>query len=457
MWATLRTVAGEGPLAVVQIPRTGGGAVSRAISNNYTRLETVAKYQHDPRKARATLEALASNPELQAVGGPVPFGLFLRHMPRDTRYITILRDPVIRVFADYSMHVTAGEGPGPPDRKRLRTSWEGVLNAARIERDGHDEGPEITLEDDADLSLEAGLARKIPIYENLMTRFLWGGEGLFGELPPDALERAKENLSRFWFVGLGERLDDSIVLLGRRLGAGAPMPYRSRGVNEHGPGEDGAAPQLRELIAEHNALDLELYRFARERFEETAPSPDELERDADELRRRSIQLIAIREAERKAAKTARVAAERAAKLAAKTAKLAAKNETRAAKQTPPGGAGEALLPAHGVGQLGGLRKLHAELPVCERCRRAVAALPQNLRASSRRALACKPLASRGRSCPRVGSAYGWPSLARARRTRSRVHTRRFPGAHGHSAAYGPSPVLPGTYSNWSVPAWTSER
>ena len=122
MWATLRTVAGEGPLAVVQIPRTGGGAVSRAISSNYTRLETVGKYQQDPRKARATLRGTRLQSRAAGSGDPVPFGLFRRHLPRDTRYITVLRDPVIRVFADYSMQVTAGDGQGPPDRKKLRTA-----------------------------------------------------------------------------------------------------------------------------------------------------------------------------------------------------------------------------------------------------------------------------------------------------------------------------------------------
>ena len=165
--AILRTVGRRGPLAVVQIPRTGRGAVSRAISSNYTRLETVGEYQHNPRKARATLEELASQSRAQAWVALFCFGLFLRNLPGETRYIRILRDPVSRVFADYSMHVMAGEGPGPPDRKRLRTSWEGALNAARIERDGDDEGPEIMLDDDADLSPRGRSREEDPIDENL--------------------------------------------------------------------------------------------------------------------------------------------------------------------------------------------------------------------------------------------------------------------------------------------------
>ena len=57
-----------------------------------------------------------------------------------------------------------------------------------------------------------------------MTRFLWGGESLFGELPPDALERAKENVLGFWFVGFAERIYDSLIVLGRQLGVGL-MPH----------------------------------------------------------------------------------------------------------------------------------------------------------------------------------------------------------------------------------------
>jgi hypothetical protein len=329
-------VAEGGPLAVVQIPRTGSAAVSSAISNNYAQLQSLGKYQQDPQKVRATLETLAAGPGPAAVGGTVPFGLLRRYFPGGTRYVTVLSEPVNRVFTHYSAQAAPGGESGSADNDRIRSRWEDVLNAERAERDGPDQGPVIMLGDDVDLSLEAGLARGIPFYENLMTRFLWGGERLFGELPADALERAKENLAQFWFVAVGDRLDDSIVLLGRRLGVDGPMPYRS-GTGVDDPDGDEPSPELRERIAKHNKLDLELYRFARERFEDTAPSPAELERDVDELRRRNIQFNAVREAERMAAKTAKVAGKTAkvagktAKVAAKNAKLASQNDKRAAK------------------------------------------------------------------------------------------------------------------------------
>ena len=134
-----------------------------------------------------------------------------------------------------------------------------------------------------------------------MTRFLWGGESIYGELPPDALDRAKENVADVWFVGFRERLDESIVLLGRKLGIGL-MPYYLRHVSTKRPPIEETSRELRELVAEHNSLDVELYRFARELFEQSAPPPDELTDDIAELRRRSVEVTQASAAQRKTQK-----------------------------------------------------------------------------------------------------------------------------------------------------------
>src|SRR6185436_15481759 len=97
-----------------------------------------------------------------------------------------------------------------------------------------------------------------------------------------------------WFVGLAERLDDSIVLVGRRLETGL-MPYHRRHVSQKRPSLADTPAELRELIAEHNALDAELYRFARELFEREAPTPDELASEVTELRRLSAEATEVGE------------------------------------------------------------------------------------------------------------------------------------------------------------------
>jgi hypothetical protein len=288
-------------LAFVHIPRTGGGTVSSAISKNYSPMKGPGNYQKSPDKTRSGLARIAAEPGYwEAVGDHVPYGLYLQYLPAETRYITILRDPVDRVLSHYHFHAQAGEPPGTAGARKLKRVWEELLDNERSELEGGEEA-ETVLPEDAEFSLEEGLRRKIPIYDNFMTRFLWGGESLFGELPPDALERAKANIASFFFVGVRERLDESIILLGRKLGAG-PMPYYLRHVSWRRPQLGETSPELRELVGEHNALDVELYRFARERFEETAPAPGELADEIEQLRARSAEITEEGEARRLARK-----------------------------------------------------------------------------------------------------------------------------------------------------------
>jgi hypothetical protein len=304
--------ANEPLLAFVHIPRTGGGTLSSAISKNYSPQKSPGNFQRGPEKTRSGLDNIRSKPgNWQAVGDHVPYGLYLQYLPADTRYITILRDPVDRVLSHYHFHAQVGQPPGRHGPRRLRKSWEELLTVQRSEREGQD-AERVVLPEDLEFSLEEGLRRKIPLYDNFMTRFLWGGESLFGDLPSDALERAKENITRLWFVGITERLDDSILVLGRKLGVGL-MPYYKRHVSSRRPPLIETSEDLRRLIAEHNALDVELYGVARERFEGEAPPPGQLEDQVEELRRRSLEVTEAADAVRRAKKEANKARKQAEK------------------------------------------------------------------------------------------------------------------------------------------------
>ena len=332
--ASADAAAGKPVLAFVHIPRTGGGTFSAAIARSYAQetspgnfqrgWKSPGNYQRGPEKTRQALEQIAKNPgRWEAVGDHIPYGLFRRYLPARARYITVLRDPVDRVLSHYHFHAQAAHrDPGSAGERKLRNKWETLLNNERLERDGAEGEDAIVLDPEAEFSLEEGLRRKIVIYDNFMTRFLWGGESLYGELPPDAVERAKENLSTFWFVAFRERLDDSIVLLGRKLGVGL-MPYVLRHVSQTRPPLDDVSDDLRDLIAEHNALDVELYRFAQERFEQEFPSSSELADDVRELRARSAEVTKAAVKAREEKKEAYKAQERA-----KKAESDAENEAR---------------------------------------------------------------------------------------------------------------------------------
>ena len=327
---------GQPMLAFVHIPRTGGGTLSSAISKNYSRLQGPGNYQKSPDATRSGVERFAREGQKKAIGDHVPYGLYRRFLPEDTRYITLLREPVDRVISHYHFHAQAGRTPGEGGTRKLRLMWQELLNVERLDREGGEQEPEIVLEPDVEFSLEEGLRRKIPIYDNFMTRFLWGGESLFGELPPDAVDRAKENISQFWFVAIRERLDDSIILLGRKLGVGL-MPYHRRHVSQRRPPLEETPAELRELVAEHNAMDIELYRFARERFDATAPPPEEFAEEGEELRRLSVAVTAEGEAH-KATKKDRKAAKVAAHQEREDRRAEQRAERAATKGTAESGA-----------------------------------------------------------------------------------------------------------------------
>ena len=195
-------------------------------------LRSAGDFFADPRSTRSRVSRFGSQAQKQAgtvtvpvISGVVPYGLFRRYMPRGCEYITILRHPVERMIAQYeSLVAPAGRG------------------------------------DDAAAALWDALNWQPLVLDNAATRLLCGSESPADDPTPQALERAKENLAGFALVGIEERLDEWIALLDRMIGLG-PAPGWKESL-DGAPGSTALPETQRRLIAERNALDLELYEFA---------------------------------------------------------------------------------------------------------------------------------------------------------------------------------------------------
>jgi hypothetical protein len=229
------------PIAFVHIPKTAGGTLKSMFSAAYGReaITSAGNYLRSPDKT--AVAATRFRPGTRVTIGHTPYGLFRRFLPSGTRYITFLREPVDRVMSHYYRHLQAKAG---------------------------------TLEE----ALELGL----PDLSNLSTRFLCA-DATLDALPDGALDEAKANLESFAFVGFQERFDESVVLLQEALGIGR-IPY---GVNAHvnanRPSVEEATDEQRALIAAHNQLDVELYAWARSRFDAAAAARDDLTALAETL------------------------------------------------------------------------------------------------------------------------------------------------------------------------------
>jgi hypothetical protein len=252
-------------LAFVHIPKTAGGTVTTMLTRAYGEdgVGNAGNYLRDPETTPTMIARLRWSwvrSGTPVVIGHVPYGLFRKNLPRDTRYMTLLREPVDRVLSHYHRHI---------QRKTA----------------------------DAD-SLEKALDMRLPDINDLATRFLCGVPLPLGELPASALDDAKANLREFAFVGIQERFDESVVLLQRTLGLDV-VPYVNAHVGIDRPAVEAVSTEQRARIAECNQLDAELHAFARELFEDAmAGCDDDLGADVETLRALSADAnaLAIREA-----------------------------------------------------------------------------------------------------------------------------------------------------------------
>jgi Sulfotransferase family len=230
-----------GPLvAFVHIPKTAGGTVTSMFAGAYSKagVRKTGNYMRGAEKAAKKIAKRPGGWESwhrrggRVAVGHVPYSLFREHLPEGTLYMTFLREPVDRVLSHYYRHI---HRPVPGKGK-------------------------------ADSIEEALVELRLPEINNLATRFLCDRPAP-GELPASALDEAKANLSGFGFVGIQERFEESVVLLSRTLSLDA-VASENRHVSTVRPSVDEIPEAQRALIEEHNRLDVELYAYGRELFEE---------------------------------------------------------------------------------------------------------------------------------------------------------------------------------------------
>jgi hypothetical protein len=229
-------------LVHIHIPKTAGSALRRLIARQYgDRFQKAPNVFTHPDVAEQRLRAIVdAGPRPLAIAGHVVFGL-RDVLPADSRFVTVLRDPVERTLSHYGYLVA----PRDPVARQ-----HGLLSRETRYR------PELTLEEClAD-------ARYLP--DNLQTRMIVCRRSPFDDLPSDALTQAKEHLQTgFAFVGVTERFDELAALLTTSLGWRSRIPTRAR-VGELRPDRSSLTAAERRAVAAHNALDLELYAHASE-------------------------------------------------------------------------------------------------------------------------------------------------------------------------------------------------
>jgi len=225
----------EDALYFCHIPKTAG-MTFRTIVEDYFACEDICP---------ATLNAhIANIPQLQLE----TYRLFRGHLvfvdlpgmlpQRNFVNVTMLRDPIARVISHYEY---IRRTPGDPH-------YEAVSN--------------MTLEEFCQRLTVGKVGKNIQTFYIAKTlRF-----NLERLSPQEVLEVAKESLDRYAFVGILERFQDSLFLLSYIFGWKPILNQRKENASATKTTYDGLPQSTIDHIREHSLLDIELYEYAQEIF-----------------------------------------------------------------------------------------------------------------------------------------------------------------------------------------------
>ncbi|MFH1845155.1 MAG: sulfotransferase [bacterium] len=242
-------------LVFLHIPKTAGSTLRRIVERQYDarQIFTLEGWRVSERDFMRLSPKL--HRQVRLLEGHQFFGLH-ELLPTESRYITMLRDPVERIVSQY-YHI-------------LR-SPEHYLHEQVT-------GDNLSVADFA----TAGLA---PELDNGQLRYVAGLSELpVGQCTPDHLELARRHLERYFAVtGLVERFDESIVLMKRILGWQPPL-YLPTNIDRRRNDREPLTAEARAAIRDANRLDYEFYRFADQLLDrQIVAEGDEFRRDLANL------------------------------------------------------------------------------------------------------------------------------------------------------------------------------
>jgi hypothetical protein len=250
------SVCAEPMLVLLHIPKTAGTSLATIIHHHYGDAfrggvgvarrgpthrrppNVFSRYDEVQRR----LQSITERGKLRALAAHITFGC-ADWLPANTRYVTVLRDPVERTLSHYFYLVS------PPKRTGAPATGLGLV-------------PPWLPSPSPDLTLEECLQPRGYIPDNLQTRMLCGLISPYNPLPKDGLERAKANLrERFAYVGTTEQFELFLALLNLECGW-STVAYRRARANRNRPPREEVAADLIRVAEEGNVLDRELHAYA---------------------------------------------------------------------------------------------------------------------------------------------------------------------------------------------------
>ena len=224
-------------LYFIHVPKCAGTSFISLVDERYI-IDEIIPTHYDLKK----LQEEITNDQLSSyrfIRGHFPFDLIVPRLRKYPRITTFLREPVVRLISNFQM------------RQRVVDPLNGLQGTLYS------------------LTLDEFLARKdlMSIFANRATRLIGGTvhDGSGAEIPN--LELAKMRLSKFDFVGIVEKYEDSLSLFSYVFDFPAMQSDRVLNVSPNREKRDEISPHTLMRVAETEWADIELYKFGREIFE----------------------------------------------------------------------------------------------------------------------------------------------------------------------------------------------
>lgn len=208
----------------MHIPKTGGTTLYLLFIKQYQPSEIFYHdlYLEEKMQLKDLPDEVKEN--IRAVAGHYSYGIH-EHISKPTNYFTMLREPVERVI---SLYYYLQNCPGYENVKKM------------------------TLEE---------FALNYPEASNFQTSMV------SGELEKPNLNKAIDNLKTFTVVGVTELFNETLYLL-KNVYGWENIHYSKENITKNRPLKEDIPPHVIEIIRQKNALDIELYKVAKQLCEE---------------------------------------------------------------------------------------------------------------------------------------------------------------------------------------------
>lgn len=225
----------------VHVPKTAGTSIRKAIFDNNIPEEDHCKFT-------GIKNGLSQSSEMKLLSGHYPFGIHKVYRIKDPVYYLMLREPIDRTVSYYHFIREWSKKPGyeHPHAKDA--------NSKTIEEFYGD--PKFQ---NAQTKAVAGL------FYSLLSRYIDVNKYMANSM----LKKAKKNMEkRIYAFGLKERFDESVSLFAERSGFTPEVPEKHYMKTQNRPAVNSLPRNTFKILEKYNSLDIELYKFAQEKFDE---------------------------------------------------------------------------------------------------------------------------------------------------------------------------------------------